>query len=396
MRRASACSEGMKGVRSAQPQRPPSGTTRGAIANPARLYQHHVRRTQSAAAFTSVKQEAQAELEDAKAAGRRRAIPRPSSHVARTYRGTSSLGCVVGNDIDATRFHGIACSSGLRPGSAHQQRQQNVAEGGSGGLSRRRPAHIQALEWERVRSKPGEAGATKEQTFALARVHQVSAEICDALLTTASRVDFAVLDRAATSCGDKVLCMLRDCLGKLASHVFSFFTVALASQAQLLPPGPGQSEAASNIITCKGLLVLLRAYAGKLPCQQMNPDDAVELSSVLDAGLSEQTLSWCSETISCYSVVYDAFRAAPSFSKPPLAAPGGSGSFRRRIANTMSAQKELDAGAKLASTDKARSTEEEEDGRQEKIDRGARMHKFRPPYLLIPETSFERKNRRGK
>lgn len=427
-----------------QPQKPASGAAGAAC--PARLHQHqnisvNVRRTQSAAAFTSIssksKNSSQLLLGDAKA-GRPKAIPRPSSHVIQrpsslmlrgSSRGTSGLGGVVGSDIASMRLPGVSLgsstgsaksSSTTRPGSAYLKRQQRTPDDGPGGI-KRRPAHIQAIEWERVRSRPGggagaggggEAKKSREQAQALKRCRQVSEELRDAILSTSQRVDFIVLEKAAACRGDECLAALCDCLGKLASHVFSFFNVALASQPDLHPSGLEVALGIdSNVMRCKSFLVLLRSYGSKLPCSSVRPNDAVELCKVLEAGLVEQTLSWCSETISCYSVVYQTFQVPSRHSRPPLASGSGSGSFRRRIANSITAVAELESARDRKGSLTPRGSpsppiqapiqnvdREIERCIKNKSKRGnsERMQKFRPPNLVIPETSFERKSKRGK
>ena len=167
----------------------------------------------------------------------------------------------------------------------------------------------------------------------------------------------------------------------------------------------------SNAMRCKSLLVLLRSYGSKLPCSSVRPNDAVELCKVLEAGLVEQTLSWCSETISCYSVVYQTFQTPSRHNRPPLASGSGSGSFRRRIANSITAVAELESARDRKGSLTPRGSpsppiqasiqnvgRETESCIKNKSKRGnsERMHRFRPPHLVIPETSFERKSKRGK
>lgn len=325
----------------------------------------------------------------------------------------------MGKDIMGMRLlpgvyttSGSTISSTTRPGSACLKLHQKTPNDGPGGI-KRRPAHIQAIEWERVRSRPGGGGArqTREQAHALKRCREVSVELRDAILSTSNRVDFIVLEKAAACRGDECLAALCDCLGKLSSHIFSFFAVALASQPDLLPSGPAVTSGIdSNVMRCKSFLVLLKSYAGKLPCSNVRPNDAVELCNVLEAGLSEQTLSWCSETISCYSVVYQSFQTPSSHSKPPLACGSGSGSFRRRIANSITAVAELEGNRERRGSLTPRGTgtpsppiqkvemerERERSVNEKKGGSSGRMHKFRPPHLVIPETSFERKSKRGK
>ena len=355
------------------------------------------RRTQSATPSSVSMSKTLGIQEDARLQGRRRAIPRPFSHDDKT-RGNSSLARVVGYDIMNLKLSPSGINKANRPGSAYQSRQPKVSDSGLGGQRRRAP-HIQALEWERFRSKPG-CCLSREQTLALARVESAACDIREALLSTTARIDFAVIDRAALTHGDDSLHVLSNCLEKLISHVSSFFNIAMASQPENMhPTWPSPNQEVSRAISCKSFLVALRANAIKLPCPVIHSEDAVKLTSILDAGLGEQLLSWCSETLACYSVISQVFRAASCLSKPPNGA-GASGSFRRRIASKMNAQameesrgrgKEMFRG--IETTPLAASTDTDQQGRTD-INNKCRMQKFRPPYLVIPETSFEMKQTR--
>jgi len=287
----------------------------------------------------------------------------------------------------------------------------------------------------------------QELAHALSRCDLASADIRESVLSTTGRIDFLVIDRAVMGRGARVLEPLRKSVVQIHSHLLSFLKVAMASQPDAQIHSASSIEFnADNAVTIKSVMVSLRAFANKLPCNP-EPADALELATVLDQGLLEQLLSWCSEALSCYSVLYQAFRQAqpqapraapPGFSKPPLVSGNSSNSFRRRQAALIAeklvqaqdgppGEGEAAAGkenvpvpaaekppvetrghascgsrreqhrpyARECSRDAkdgaGRSDRRKEGGGVERT--SDRMQRFRPRAIIIPETSWECKNR---
>jgi len=317
-------------------------------------------------------------------------------------------------------------------------------------------AQEQAAEQARSSSRRAKGGTrsgafrvidAQELAHALSRCDLAAADIRESVLSTTGRIDFLVIDRAVSGRGCRVLDPLRKAVVSLHAHLQSFLKVAMASQPDAQIHSASAIEFNSdNAVTIKSALVSLRALVNKLPCNP-EPADALELSSVLDQGLLEQLLSWCSETLSCYSAIYQAFRlaqppvpraGAAGFSKPPLVS-GNSNSFRRRQA-ALIAEKLVQAHDGLsgesgeqapgkenmpvsstemggetrghasrasrreqqqqpASRECTRDKKEDMERVERRKERGGqrsndRMQRFRPRAIIIPETSWERSKRR--
>jgi len=385
--------------------------------------------------------------------------PNPSRPLRPVARRTKSASPAISSTIGQQ-----TAGAGLDRGLFGDKKTSNALSGLASGVVGRRSrsnsrepanrfAHAVAKEQnaEQARSRRGaRSGAfrvidAQELAHALSRCDLAAADIRESVLSTTGRIDFLILDRAVTGRGARVLDPLRKAVVNLHAHLQSFLKVAMASQPDAHVHAASSIEFnADNAVTIKSVLVSLRALANKLPCNP-EPADALELSTVLDQGLLEQLLSWCSEALSCYSVIYQAFRqtqppvprvGSAGFSKPPLIS-GNSHSFRRRQA-ALIAEKLVQAQEGPSGEEREQATGKENvpmpgpekpvearahvsrgsrreqqrpaarecsrdtkncAGRGERRQEGGlerssdRMQRFRPRAIIIPETSWECKNR---
>mmetsp|Transcript_1890 Transcript_1890/g.3399 ORF Transcript_1890/g.3399 Transcript_1890/m.3399 type:complete len:364 (-) Transcript_1890:136-1227(-) len=255
----------------------------------------------------------------------------------------------------------------VRSASAGHFAPPNQSAKPPAGSFRRRPAHLQALEASR--KKLGQ-----DQAVAVMRAKDACTTLRSNLAALSFKLDFSVVDRFARSRGEEGLLALCQQLEQLNYLSQSFCRILLPYDQRA---GAGASSKA-NSLRIKSFVVSLQAMADRLQAPAtIDPACAERVAQIVDQGLLEQILSWLGEIESSYEALRPA-RALPA--QPPL-----------RLASSQHAgrcdvrRKLLTIGAKRSSPssspDSSTSTDKE------------RMERNRPPQLLIPETSFERKTR---
>jgi len=292
-----------------------------------------------------------------------------------------------------------------RPSSATVRQPGHTDDGASAPAARRRPPHVQALLHSRAQIRRAASAASAEDAArALVRCRASAADLRMALHGATSRVDFAVLDRAVAVRGDGVLEGLRAALQSLHALSSSFFVLASADP-EAASQDPPRAEA-PNAIAVKALLVSLRGIADRMPTQFVaSKQTALDLCEMLEQGLLEQILSWCSEAMAVYAVIHQAFRNMPLASRPSAVKSKPAQGAGRRMQATMLAERlrraEEESSSSSGKSVSPASRDAEVGVRRQDCDdlfgaqkRKQRMQHFRPPRIIIPETSFEKKSMR--
>jgi hypothetical protein len=253
----------------------------------------------------------------------------------------------------------------------------------------------------------GHKHCEKELAQAIERCSEASNDIRAALSITA-RIDFGILDRSVASKGDEVLGSLREAFEHM--HLLTTWWIKSAIEGVGIAKQADRPWASNpNLIAVKTLVVSLRALSEKACGLKVDTRHAMDLACLLEQGVMEQLLSWSSEATTCYTVLHQAFRVVPTFvNRTPASRPKGHGLVARRrqsmLMEKLACRMETESTACAtdghddcqpvfrASTQRLRcaAVTAESDARNKR----ARMQTFRPPRLVIPETSWDFKARK--
>lgn len=251
----------------------------------------------------------------------------------------------------------------------------------SGAFRRRPAAHLQALEASR---RNGTVTA-KDRAVAALTVSVRAKDACNTLRSNLAalmfKMDFYAVDRYSRTRGEEALSALCQQLEQLNYLSQSFCRIVSPYDQRTF----AHSSKGPNSMRIKSYVVALQAVADKLP-NTIETEAARQITQVVDQGLLEQILSWIGEIEHTYDLIRPATdtKHAPCPVQPPkrqeaLAQHVGRPDVRRRM---------LSIGAKRDTPSSSPDSSTSQDS-----DRKERMHRHRPPSLVIPETSFERKTR---
>jgi hypothetical protein len=230
-------------------------------------------------------------------------------------------------------------------------------------------------------------------------------------------VDFPVLDRSVASKGDQVLQPLREALENI-HHLTTWWIKSATEGVERSTHDVDRPWGSQpNLIASKTLVVSLRAVSDKLASGiQVEKRYAVDAAGLLEQGVVEQLLSWSSEANISYAVLHQAFRHAPA-PAPALVARTptkhkGQGTVGRRRQSMLLEKLASRRQAEQRATDAMSCGDDDcqpvfrasmqrlcaavsADSESRNTHKRARMQAFRPPRLVIPETSWDFKCRKN-